>query len=596
MKGVENRIEKIPVDQRLARMFNHVAEPGAPQFDIADYLNEDVTIVFALGGLRTEAKRVLLLVILSNLWSALKRRQEHSEGPHPLVTCYIEEAASVAASALLRALLAQSRSFGLAMTLALQYPAQLEPHGEGVYNEVLNNVSAYCLGNVPADRRLAERLAHDELPPQAVADRLRALSRGEWLCTLPAPFGEPEPRPFLLESGPLPPGAPDGPRPLSAGEAEAFEAAFDTVCDHTRATAGLTLELPQVANQTPETDAEAQPSGEGTADDTAPAPRVDSALPYTNRMPAPVRYNPDTHALECTTCQTRYDPTIEGMRRAIACDSTLAEVTRDDVPVCELNLKLSAAERAVSEWSDQQLLFMQAVYNAQQLRYDPLEYDLLWDSMLRLQEYLDIDSPAVQDLVDAGLLSHDTDHPHRLYSVTPDGRKTIGEHYRQGIDYGHGAGDLDESSLHVLAVEVGRRYLVQEYRENPDSPVVEVIPYYDLDGNHRLDVAALDSEGNVVVAVEAERVNHDLRRAAPTDFDKMAACEVEEAIWIVMTQADGHTVLEALADPLDGEPRIDTQSYARTTPPQQVQLDTPGLTAMYPLTWVRDRLGSSDGS
>jgi hypothetical protein len=122
-----------------------------------------------------------------------------------------------------------------------------------------------------------------------------------------------------------------------------------------------------------------------------------------------------------------------------------------------------------------------------------------------------------------------------------------------------------------------------------------VIPYYDLDDSHRLDVAGLDSEGNVVVAVEAERVNHDLRRAAPADFDKMAACGVEEAIWIVMTQADGHTVLEALADPLDGEPRID-QTYSQTTPPQQVQLDTPGLTAMYPLTWVRDRLGSSDGS
>jgi hypothetical protein len=505
------------------------------------------------------------------------------------VTCYLEEAASVAASALLRALLAQSRGFGLAMTLALQYPAQLDPYDDGVYNEVLNNVSAYCLGNVPADRRLAERLAHDALPPQAVADRLRALSRGEWLCTLPAPFGAPEPRPFLLASGPLPPGHPDGPRPLSASEQTAFEAAFDTVCARTLATAGLTLALPQVGDRMDGTDAETQPPGEDTVDDATPTPRVDSALPYTNRMPAPVRYNPDTHALECTTCQTRYDPTIAGMRRAIACDSTLAEVTRDDVPVCELNLKLSAEERAVSEWSDQQLLFIQAVYNAQQLRYDPLEYDLLWDSMLRLQEYLDIDAPAVQDLVDAGLLSHDTDHPHRLYSVTPDGRTAIGEHYRQGIAFGHGAGDLDESSLHVLAVEVGRRYLIRVYLEDPDSPVVEVIPYYNCDDSHRLDVAGLDSDGTVIVAAEAERINHDLRRAAPADFDKMAACGVEEAIWVVMSHADGHKLLAALNTPADGTPRV-TKTYAETSPVDAFRIDEPGFTQIYTLEQLRDHL------
>jgi hypothetical protein len=81
----------------------------------------------------------------------------------------------------------------------------------------------------------------------------------------------------------------------------------------------------------------------------------------------------------------------------------------------------------------------------------------------------------------------------------------------------------------------------------------------------------------------------DLRRAAPDDFDKMAACGVEEAIWVVMTQGEGHAVLDALCDPLDGEPRV-TKTYANTTPPQQFRIETPGLTAMYPVEWLRDRL------
>jgi hypothetical protein len=69
----------------------------------------------------------------------------------------------------------------------------------------------------------------------------------------------------------------------------------------------------------------------------------------------------------------------------------------------------------------------------------------------------------------------------------------------------------------------------------------------------------------------------------------MVDCGAQEAIWIVMTQRDGHTVLEALNDPLEGKPRVQ-KTYAETTPPQQFRIDTPGLTAMYPVAWLRKRL------
>ena len=40
-------------------------------------------------------------------------------------------------------------------------------------------------------------------------------------------------------------------------------------------------------------------------------------------------------------------------------------------------------------------MFLQAVYNVQLLHYDPLGYDLWWDSVIRLQEYAGIESDAV---------------------------------------------------------------------------------------------------------------------------------------------------------------------------------------------------------
>lgn len=73
----------------------------------------------------------------------------------------------------------------------------------------------------------------------------------------------------------------------------------------------------------------------------------------------------------------------------------------------------------------------------------------------------------------------------------------------------------------------------------------------------------------------------------------MADCGAQEAIWIVITQRDGHTVLQALNDPLEGKPRV-LKTYAETTPPQQFRIETPGLTAMYPVDWLRKRLNDPE--
>ncbi|WP_225741233.1 ATP-binding protein [Halorussus halophilus] len=605
MQGVLNRIEKIPLDDRLALLFNHVPrnetetesedEPD-PQFDFADVLDEDAVVIFDTSGLRKESRKALTTVLLSNLWTSLQRRQRQHESNDgddemALVNLYVEEAAEVAASGLMTELLAKSRSFNLSVTLAMQFPAQVRNADTEAYAEILNNISTFLTGNVSVDRDLEKRLATEDIPPSEVGNRLRALRRGQWFASLPAGFQDREPRPFLLSSAPLPAGHPESDSPLSETQRMAFEALFDSVRDDTRLHHGLDFKRQGQAQSSPTSRSSSSVSAHtGTNAGESSTGRVDSALPYTKRLPVCIRYDSDVHAIVCTGCESRHDPSPAGVKRGIECCSSLDRIDRDNVPISDINLTLSAAEREASEYSDRQLAFLQAVYAAHQGEYDPeWEYDIGWDSMLRLQEYVGIDPEAVEELLEDGLLAVDCDSPHRLYTVTADGRAEIQVAYREGIAYGHGVGDLGESSLHRVMVDFGRRYIEAEYANSSDSDVVEVVPYYELEDGHRLDIAGLDANGEVRAVVEAERVNNDVLRAVPEDYDKMAGVDPEDAIWIVRSRDDAHNVLEALNDPPTGDQRVE-KTYSRSSPPQRFKLDAAGCSQIHTLRYLRESL------
>jgi DNA helicase HerA-like ATPase len=598
MQGVANRIEKVPLDARLQHLFNYTPEQADdPSFDFRDVIDEDAIVIIDTGGLRTHSQRALTLVLLSQLWTALRRRSHHGtdDGEPPLVNLYLEEAATIASSGLVTDLLAQSRAFRLSMTLAMQFPAQLRLTDTKAYAEVLNNVSTIVTGNVAVDDDLAKRLATATHPPADVANRLRALRRGQWFTALPSAFGVDEPRPFLLQSAPIPPGHPESTTPLTDAHQTAFDAALDVTRDRTRRTHGLDIhhQTRQAAMQRhthPDGDDAPPVADRDSAPGVDPDARVDSALPYTNRLPAMVKYDSAAHALVCRDCDTRYDPTSEGMTHAIRCCHTIHEVDRDSVPICELNLKLTVDERRHRPYTDAQLRFLQAVYDAHQRRFDPdLEYDLITDSMIRLQEYVNIDTPELQELLDADLLAEDCSYPHKLYTVTPDGRDTVNISHREGVAHGHGHGDLSESSLHVAMVELGRQYIHTHYVHNNDSPVVEAVTYHEVDDTTRLDAAGRTPDGDIVVTIEAERSNHDTLRAVPTDYDKMAAHDPDAAIWIVKNRDGAHDVLDALNNPPEGETRVEKE-YSRTSPPQQFTIDEPGLTDVFTFQYLRDTI------
>jgi hypothetical protein len=134
-------------------------------------------------------------------------------------------------------------------------------------------------------------------------------------------------------------------------------------------------------------------------------------------------------------------------------------------------------------------------------------------------------------------------------------------------------------------VEVGRQYLEQTFVEDSESAVKEVVSYHEV-GEHRLDAAGLDSDGEVVVTLEAERVNHDINEAVPADYDKMAACDPEAAVWLAKSRQKAHDILEALNDPPEGKPRVE-KTYSGSTPPQQFVIDEPGCTEIHTLQYLQ---------
>jgi DNA helicase HerA-like ATPase len=575
MQGIASRIEKITVDDRLNRVFNHVPRgDDDAAFDFGTVLDENAVVIFDLGGIRSQSQQALTLVLLSKLWTALQRRKQHDSDPS-LVNLYLEEAASLAGSKLLADLLSQSRGFGLSVTLAMQFPGQLRAADERTYDEVLNNVGSIVTGNVAVDSQLTQRLTTADMSTEDVANRLRALSRGEWLASLPAPFGEPRPQPFVMASLPLPPGHPEGDQPLSQARETAFQAVLEAIEDRTRNDHGLALDETEIQEPT-ESEIESVP--------------ITSPLPHTERFPDCLEYDELAHGVVCTECQARYDASIDGIRRAIDCCHDIDDVDRDAIPVCSVPLTLRPNERHDSDCSTQQLLFLQAVYSAQHGLFDPLEYDILRDSMDLLQAYLGLDDAAVQELVDDGLLRDDGDYLHQLYTVTHQGRDVLHEAHREGVAHGHGAGDVAESSFHTLLVELGRLYIVLEFVDDPDSPVVEAKSYYDCpDGEGRFDAVGLDADGRVVVTLEAERPNNDLKEAVPADYDKMAAVDPEEAIWVVRQQSVAHEVLKALNDPAEGQPRVE-KTYSENSPPSRWTIDQPGFSEVRTVNQVTDVL------
>ncbi|WP_436932487.1 ATP-binding protein [Halosimplex halobium] len=599
--GAARRIATAAMDSRIAPLFNYApqadGDSAAEPIDWRARLDEDCVIIIDTSKLRDEPQRVMTLAVLSQLWTALQRRdrehrQGHAVGDPPLVSVHIEEAATVAASGILADLLREGRSFGVGVTLSLQYPRQLKRVDEATYEEAINNIGTVVTGRVTDDPALAKRLATDDMPPEAVATRLGQLGPGEWLASLPAKFDSEPPRPVLLESLSLPPGHPEGDEPLSAAQQATFEAAQTQRSERTRRHGVSVTPTADVVTNGDATSDESDAVTESTpATEHAP---IETTLPFTRRLPAGVSYHEPSGSVVCDACETRYGRRLSELLAAVDCHGDRSAIDRANVPPIHVGLTLSPGERSTLAYSDAQLVFLQLVYNAHQQRYDPdWEYDIVRDGMEPLRAYAGLSEAEFDQLVRDGLLTVDGDYPHTLYTVTPDGREVIDAAHREGRAHGDGVGDLSESSLHVMMVESIARGFEAHFVDDPDHAGATVETYYPVEDG-RLDVAVLDDAGDVLVTGEAERSNHDTLRAVPADYDKMAACDPDRAVWIVEGRSEGHEIIRALHNPGSGEPRVD-RTYSESYALSRIDFDEPGFTDIYTIGSFHNQFLDTDG-
>jgi len=579
MDAVGNRLDKLKEDAHLRRIFSHVPEQNDAgeyvdnRFDFREFLDEDATIIFDLGDLRPEAQRAITLLLLSNLWDAVQvRRRDGQTDYEKLTNLIIEEAAPVASTKLVsEQLLPQGRSFGLSMGLVMQFPEQVRNRNERAYDEVLNNIKTKLIGNISIERDLAESLAHEDLSPTELRNRINTLPSGEWIAQLPSPsFGETGPPPFSLKPLPIAPGHPESDQPLTEPQEDHFESVSrPRMVERTQAQYGLTE--PTESTTAPEETGWGSSGGETTgsaADGDAATDPTQSAFisesttedASTSTTQPETDSDPDADESEISplfgqATETDEEPTGD---QATQPENGATPVQESSVPVPDDELQ----QRGLSR---DDVRFLNRVLDVMNREDD--EYTLL-DRMSQLRD--EYDDLHVERLTEQDLLDADSAAGRKYYTVLPDGRDLLGRELKAGP----GAGDLGEKTPHKVGVRLLELWLQQR------DDVGRVEPYYETDDGTVLDVAGFDEDGELVWAGEAELASNN-RHAPVEDYDKLSAVDAD-AIWAFNNRETALDVLDSLADADRVDERVsgrDARSFA-TIRDAVDDLDAAGLTTV----------------
>ncbi|WP_336326794.1 hypothetical protein [Halovenus sp. HT40] len=607
--GALTRVEKVYANERLSTLFSHVPADQTEAFRFDKWLNEDVLILIDLGWAATHTKRVLANVLLEELYRSLTRqRQTARQNDPPYVLLFVDEVANLRVDAPLKKLLTMGREFNVGTVPMLQYPKQLDSDGKtqataevDIYSEVLNNCETVLTGAVRGDEMLVNRLSGSHMSSGEVQNRVSNLAANKWFFQPAGSRGYGSVQSFVVEEPPLPPGHPDGPAPLTDDERSEFQEALEACKRQTEAEHGISLTgSTQRAGRVSTTVTEPAEQSVGNLSQYRRTQAI-TTLPWLESLPGRALYESAANAITCATCGADRPATLRGLLETVACHGSLNELHRDAIPPVHVRLTLTEPEIEAAPVSPRLLCGLQVLYNMAQNRYAPLEFDIVHDSPHTVLKRFGIDSAGLSKLQEEGLVTNNKLHRYSYYRVTEQGRDLLNRSHRQGIEVGHNRGDTTETMLHKAMIEALRRYVVQEYRDDPDSPVTKVDSYYelsehhrqfDLDGGTRFDLVGRDDDGTVRLIGEAELDHNDGNEPPVRDYDQIATVEPDEALWVVGSSSRGHdAVLTPLADPPAelGKPRID--AYSESSRIEEISgIDTPGITGIFTLNQLRKQL------
>ncbi len=540
MDAVGNRLDKLREDAHLRRIFSHVPEQDDNgkyvdnRFDFREFLDEDATILFDLGDLRPEAQRAITLLLLSNLWDAVQvRRRDGKTDYENLTNLIIEEAAPVASTKLVsEQLLPQGRSFGLSMGLVMQFPGQVRNRNERAYDEVLNNIKTKLIGNISIERDLAESLAHEDLSPTDLRNRVNTLPSGEWIAQLPSPsFGKTGPAPFSVKPLPIAAGHPESDEPLSVEQEDHFESvALPRLSERTQTQYGL-AEAPSESETTDD-------EGWGSRPNAGQSASADSANPVDSTQSSFI--GQATSGSAADEEREKNADTINslfGNMGSVESEESATEEETNPVdengssPVQAGGVTVSDDELRRRGLTHDDIRFLTRVLDV--MNRDAPNHGLM-DSMSAFKD--DFDDLDMQRLIDQDLLEEGRACSRKYYTVLPAGRELLG----QKLKVGPGQGDIGEKTPHKVGVK-----LLELWLEARDD-VVQVEPYYEYDEETVFDVAAFDADGELVWVGEAELPSNN-KYALVDDYDKQSAVDAN-AVWAFNRRETAVEVLDRLAE------------------------------------------------
>ncbi|WP_442904990.1 ATP-binding protein [Haladaptatus sp. CMSO5] len=539
MDAVGNRLDKLREDAHLRRIFSHVPEQDDTgeyvdnRFDFREFLDEDATILFDLGDLRPEAQRAITLLLLSNLWDAVQvRRRDGNTDYENLTNLIIEEAAPVASTKLVsEQLLPQGRSFGLSMGLVMQFPGQVRNRSERAYDEVLNNIKTKLIGNISIERDLAESLAHEDLSPTDLRNRINTLPSGEWIAQLPSPsFGETGPAPFSVKPLPIAAGHPESDEPLSVEQEGHFETvALPRLSERTQAQYGLAETTDSETAEDEGWGSRPNTEGSTSADSTSPTDSAQSsfigqATSGSAAAEEEEERNADTTSLFGDSGATEPEEPVSEEEETAVEETGSSPVQAGGVTVPDDELQ----QRGLTHDDVRFLTRILDVMNG-----DAPNHGLL-DSMSSFKsDFEDLD---VQRLVEQDLLEEGRACGRKYYTVLPAGRELLG----QKLKVGPGQGDIGEKTPHKVGVK-----LLELWLDSRDD-VAQVKPYYEYDEETVFDVAAFDADGELVWVGEAELASNN-KHAPVDDYDKQSTVDAN-AVWAFNRRETAVEVLDRLAE------------------------------------------------
>ncbi|WP_050033770.1 ATP-binding protein [Halorubrum halophilum] len=567
--GARRRLAPLIRDELLANAVGTPPDDPTHQFDVVDALDRDAVIIIDTAGLDAPHRELIIRTITARVFAAGRLRQlDQGRDDQPLANIYLDEAHVLGDSDVLLDLLSEGRAFGISLYLMSQELAQF---GEEAQSHIETNVGTVLTAQ--SDTAMAHAIARGPYSARQAEHLVGRIPAGDWLVRFRPHRGHAVPDPFVISAGALPQSHPEHPEhdALSPARREACADAIDACRTRSRNDTRVVT----ASTETPSTtDTEKITRG---LTHTLWLPAVD--------IPPGATYDDATDTLRCADCGEEFLVSFPKLRAAIRHCEPDIDLSTCDLPITEIGLETVTTEAIeLCPLSITEVMFLRLVERARRRAIDHRAWDVRDQSMYPLRAAVGLTGAEPKEaLVEAGYITLQSDLQGDYYNLTSKAR-TLLERLRNGGDPPEPKrGDPAESVLHIKGVELAAQAL-ETGCEDPDLPIEEVERYWvPPESEARIDVVGLDADGQPRVCVEVERSTHDLSTGVLEDADAMAACDPDASIWVVTNRSLGHTVVDHLASPASGRPRIDLDPADLLSPSTALakyDLTAPGCSAV----------------